>query len=342
MKKFLLVGVPVLVVVAILAVPAGIGWLVNDRAAAALEKRLPEGAAADWDRGWMRSALRLVAPEYRAELDFRHVPMSPPGWLSVNGRVIMNEPAAAVDVDGHITLGGELRLSLDAPRLDLPGPVAWQYRDPSVRFRTESGKATLAGSAAALLVHDALGNRLAFEQAELTVELVEGAGSAADQAVELLLSLDATRSDRPPSRVRVGIEHIDPGAAEAFVRSVSAWLQAEPGSTPAGVAAVGLASAWQQLAAKGLTLNLHELVLDGASDISGTWVPDERRYRLTGAADRETVLAWWAGITGLARRLAPEQARLEARAALEELAADGTIELAPEQVRLIVESSSSR
>lgn len=320
MKKLILILVLLTAVAVVLGLPAAVGWFVQDRISAVTSEQLPD-ARVEWDQGWFRSGVRIEDEAFDARLDFRHA--SPgTGWLSVDGLVNLVDMTAAIDIDARMSLGGTLSVNAQAPALDIPGPVTWQYDAPAVRVVAEQGGDTRAsGSAEGLLIVDGIGNRLAFAEPRLDVNLT----SESMQFASGRLSLTARRVGRAESRLVIGLSSISAVAAAELVQSLRQLADAEPDSTAARLGAIGAASAWQQLAAAGLTIELEELVLDGQAHLAGQWQPGTRTLALAGQGERATIIDWWSNITGLTGQLPPEEARSIARQGLEDLIAQGTV-----------------
>jgi len=332
MKKLIVILVLVTAATVALGLPAAIGWFVQKGISNTVEDRLPD-ARVEWDRGWFRSGVRIDDEDFNARLDFRHA--SPgAGWVSVDGLVNLIDLAAAVDIDARMSLGGTLTANAQAPALDISGPVTWRYDAPSLRIVAEQGgDTTLSGNAEGLLIVDGIGNRLAFAQPVLDFKLI----SESMQTASGRLSLTARRVGQAESRLVVNLASINATAVAELVQALRQLAGAEPDSTAAGLGAIGAASAWQQIAAAGLTVELEELVLDGQAQLSGRWVPEERQLTLNGQGDRATIVDWWSNIVGLARQIPPEEGRSVARQALEGLAAQGAISLGRRQVTVNLE-----
>ncbi|MGK7295763.1 MAG: hypothetical protein ACNS61_08055 [Candidatus Wenzhouxiangella sp. M2_3B_020] len=333
MKKTLLIAIPVVLAVIALGLPAAIGWLIQDQAGPRLAAQLDE-ASVEWDRGWFRSAMRIDDPDFRANVEFGHISVSPPGWLTIDGRVILEEPAATVDFEGRIGLGMAPVLHARAPELRIDGPVEWHYDGPVVDVRGGNNNLELTGSADTLLVADGLGNRLPFANPDLQVTV----DRSWTNEVSLALTLTASRAGLPESRLVLRMAPLAPGPLEQLVEGLIQLASTERDSATGGLAAVGVASAWQQLGEQGMIVELETLQLDGRLDLTGRWVPGERRFSLAGSGPRETVLAWLSSITGLTGSLRPDTARTAALTTLQDLAADGLVTIDGRTVRVDLDS----
>lgn len=309
-----------------LGLPAAIGWLVHDWIAAGVADRLP-GARLESDRGWFRSAATLEGGGLRARASFRHLPLDPPGWMVLDGRVVLDEPAVSIDARARLALNGALSLRAEAPALEMPGPVTWRYRAPKVAFAsTEENGFELDGSAESLLIVDGLGNRLAFDGATLSLTVDPAPDrSVTDQLVNARLEIEARRVGQPGSRLVLRLESVDLRAIEELAVALSQLASSEAESAGSRLAAIGLASAWQQLVSAGLVIALDELALDDRLALSGRWSPDEKRFSLTGEGARATTVDWWASITGLVEQVRPAKSRQSARRALDGLAEQGVV-----------------
>jgi len=330
MKKTILILALLAVVTVALGLPAAIGWFVHDRLSESLAENRPE-ATIDWDRGWFRSGLVIEEPDLRARLDFRHAPISPPGWIALDGLVTLKAPVAAIDLTARLAYDGSLSANAKAPALDVPGPVSWQYQDPRLRLvRRRDGGFELNGSAQRLLIVDGIGNRLTFAEPELKVRSTP----VSEDTASARLMLETRRLGQAQSRLAVKLDSIERAAFAELVDGLRQLAAAEFDSAAAGFGAIGAASAWQQMAAAGLQIEIEELVLDGQLSLSGQWRPGGNKFRLTGKGARATAQAWWSSVVGLAEQLPPEQARDAARRGLQELADQGLVELGRRELKV--------
>lgn len=334
MKKLILILAPLVALTVALGLPAAIGWLLHDGLSDTIGKNLP-AAGVEWDRGWFRSGVRIEDEDFRARLDFRHAPLGPPGWISVQGLVTLTAPAATIDMTARLALDGSLALAASAPTLDMPGPVTWQYRAPVVRLDAgREGDFEFHGSAESLLIVDGIGNRLSFVKPVLEAS----AQTASDRTSTARLTLETRRVGQAQSRLALDLASVDRAAFSELVEALRQLIGAQPDSTAAGLGAIGAASAWQQLVAGGLRIEVLELVLDNQLSLSGQWQPNDKSFSLTGEGARATVLEWWTNIVGLAGQLPPEQARIAARQGLQDLADGGAITIGRSRIDVNLQS----
>lgn len=335
MRRLLIITLALLVIAA-LAAPAAIGWLLHERVQPALEQRFP-GAGVDWQKGWWQSRIELDSPALTGRAGIRHLPLSPPGWLALDARLT---PAAgselrtaAVQVDGHLGITGTLTLRAASDVLELAGPVVWQYRGPRIELTARRDGVLRADALADwLLIHDRLGNQLAFTDGALEIDWTPGSGQTAD----LALSLTLQRDGEAPSRLTLKAASVDRDAFGQLLEFASQLGRAEPGSASAGMAALGLAGAWQQLRQGGLTVQLEALSVDGQGELTGRWQADRGAAApdLSGALPLKPTLDWTAQILGLATALSPGAARTAARDLLDSLIAEGRLRV--EDQRIVV------
>lgn len=337
MKRTLVVIALGAVLLVALAIPAGIGWLLERQAAERIQSRLP-GAELQWNRGWFRSGFALDAAEVEAAFDFRHLTLSPPGWLALDGRVVLAEPPASIHVEGHVSAGfaGELRAG--APSLTVGEAVVGRYRQPNLRLLAAENRLRALATAEALTLADGLGNRLRLDRIDAEARVEE----SGDGQVAIVVTASATRPGMPESRLDVRLSGADPNALEQLVQALTQLAGTEPGSTGAGLAALGLASAWQQLAARGASVELDALVLDGDFRLSGRWVPDKRVFSLEGGGSRETLTTWATALTGLAGGQSPARARAEIERTLRDAGARDGITVDDGQVRVTMDALPTR
>ncbi|PKL96850.1 MAG: hypothetical protein CVV18_00030 [Gammaproteobacteria bacterium HGW-Gammaproteobacteria-8] len=308
MKRILIVLL-FLLLLAALALPAAIGWLVQDRAGTALRERWPE-AEIDWQRGWTRSSIDVDVPGGRAQIKLRHLTVMPPGLLALDGRITLSEPLAAIELSGSVSPRLVLQLQLDAPSIALQTQAMWQWDAPKLRIEADrNGNLMLNLESRQLLVHDGLGNRLTL--AEFQLRLQNTAESDTHSGIEL--QLGATRLGAQPSGITLKAESVDREALAQLIEAGRELSNSEPDSATAGFAAIGALAAWQQLVAGGLSLELATLELDAAFELQGRWDPGTRRLRLLGGGPEATLLDWSAPLIGLQQSLTPDQADRLAR-----------------------------
>lgn len=334
MKKLVLILALLLALTVVLGLPAAIGRLLHNGLSDTISENLP-AAEVEWDRGWFRSGVRIEDKDFRARLDFRHAPLGPPGWISVQGLVTLTAPAATIDLTARLALDGSLALAASAPTLDMPGPVAWQYRAPIVRLDAgRDGEFEFHGAAESLLVVDGIGNRLSFVEPVLEAS----AQTASDRTSTARLTLETRRLGQQESRLALDLASVDRAAFGELVEALRQLSAAPPDSPAAGLGAIGAASAWQQLVAGGLRMEIEELVLDNQLSLSGQWQPNDKSFSLTGEGERATLLDWWTNIVGLAGQLPPEQARMAASQGLQDLAARGAITTGRDRISVNLQS----
>jgi hypothetical protein len=314
MKK-LLILIVVLCVATALALPAAIGWLVQDRAERSLRENWPD-AELQWQRGWIRSSVEIDAGAWRGRIELRQLPLSPPGLLALSGRITLSEPAAVIELKGSVSPGLALQLQLDTAAIAVQTQALWQWDAPRAVIDTgRDGRLALDLTAGRLNVHDALGNRITLEQPRLRLNVEP----ESEQSTSIELQFEASRLDQAPSRLALQAESVDREAMALLLDSGRELARSEPDSTAAGLAALGALGAWQQLVAGGLQMRLAPLELDPAFRLEGTWHPAERRLDLAGGGPEKTLLDWAEPIIGLQQQLSPAIARDLARSWLSEL-----------------------
>jgi hypothetical protein len=333
MKRTLLIGALLLMALLVVSVPAGIGWFIEDRARPALEQRLP-GAAIAWDRGWFRSGFAIEDADVDADLDFRHLPLSPPGWLAFDGRVLVTDPATAVDVQGHVSLGMEGEIEASAPTLDHGDRVRWQHGNPHLNLDGRDGRLRVTYRADTLVVEDSLANRLVLANPDGRVVTEE----SGERKLAVTIALEASRAGLAPSRALLRLDGVDAWALQQMVQAISQLVSEGRDGAVGGLATLGLASAWQQLVEGGLVLTLEQLALDGSLELAGRWSPSSRSFTLAGAGEQDALLAWWSTLAGLIGRLPPEQARAAARRSLADFVDQGLVSRTGTRLRVALES----
>jgi len=323
----LLISAATLLVALALGAPAGIGWLLHDRARPALAERLPD-AAIDWRQGWFRSRIELASDTLSGRAELRHLPLSPPGWLALDARLMpaADSPlrAAAMRLRGRISLDGDMALVAESDELSIPGPVSWQYRGPRVEIHHgRDGGGRLHAGADWLMIHDRLGNQLAFTESSLEAHWTPRSERFTDLRLELALQRDG----RDRSRLVLAAASVDREALGQLIAFGAQLGGAEPGSAAAGMAALGLAGAWQQLTQGRLRFDLETLSLDDRGNLTGRWQAGTGRAapELSGALPLDATLEWSAQILGLGSALTPADARRTARELLDTLVGDGQV-----------------
>lgn len=333
MNRVLLIAALIVVALLVVSVPAGIGWVIQNQAEPALEQRLP-GAVVEWKRGWFRSGLAIDDPDIDADFDIRHMSGSPPGWLAIDGRVVLTDPPTAIDIDGHVALGLSSEVAATAPSLTHGERVQWQHESPALRMVARDDTLRATGAGDTLVVADPLGNRLVLANPDVSI-LVEEVGGG---DVRITLTLEGSRSGRSGSRAVVRMDSVDPAALEQFVEGLAQLVSEGREGAAGGLAAVGLLSGWQQLGARGMVVTLDELSLDGSMSLQGRWAPGEQAFTLSGGGDRDALLAWWATLAGLIGGVSPAEARAAAERSLAEMIDGDAVAANGDRLRVSLES----
>lgn len=333
MKRILLIGALVLVALLVVSVPAGIGWLIQNQARPALEQRLP-GAAIEWRRGWFRSGVSIDDPDLDADIDFRHLTGSPPGWLAIDGRVLLADPATAIDLNGHVSLGLDGELDATAPQLRHGDRVRWQHENPALAIAARDDALRINASADTLRIDDPLGNRLVLANPDAGV----GVEESRVRKLAVALTLEGSRAGRQTSRAVVRMDGVDPNALQQLVQGIGQLVSGGTDGAVGGLAAIGLASAWQQLVEGGVALTLEELTLDGSLELAGRWTPAEESFSLDGGGDRDALLAWWSTLAGLIRGVPPAEARASAERTLADFIDRDLIAVDGDRLRVSLQS----
>lgn len=331
--KRVLILVLILLVAAALALPAAIGWLVQDRAEKALRENWPD-AGLRWQRGWIHSTVEIDTRTWRGRVELRQLPLSPPGLLALNGRITLSEPAAVVELKGMVSPALALRLQLDSAALAVQTQALWQWDAPRAIIETDRvGRLGLDLDAARLRMHDGLGNRITLEQPALRLDVAP----QSEQTTYLDLQFEATRLGQAQSSLALQAESVDREAMALLLESARELSRTEPDSAGAGLAAIGALGAWQQLVAGGLQIRLDPLELESAFRLQGQWYPAGRRLELAGGGAEATLLDWAEPLIGLQQQLTPAMARERAREWLSALPAQDGIRHDAGQLQIDIE-----
>ena len=332
MKRLLVVFVLLLVVCA-LALPAVVGLQVEQRTAEALMERWPD-AQLQWDRGWLRSQAGLAAPGWRGRFDLRHPAFGPASVLQLDGRITLDRPAVPVEVDARLDPSMRLSATLEAPALDLQTQASWRIEQPRLQIDADRhGGRSIDLQSRGILVHDGLGNRLNLDEVRLQLQAVpiDGERSRID------LELQAARLGHRPSRLKMSAGPVDNEALQQLIEAARALAEAEPDSAMAGVAAIGALSAWQQLVAAGLEVEILPSTLDQDFELAGHWHPAQRRLQLAGGGQEATLLEWLAPVYGLQLSLNASDARLRAAEAVNALIRQAGVERSGAALRIAID-----
>ncbi|MDT8437874.1 MAG: hypothetical protein RQ729_02555 [Wenzhouxiangellaceae bacterium] len=293
--------------VAFAALPALVGVLTQSRVQSALAERWPEVEQV-WQRGWRQSRLVLRHDQLEAEIELEHLPLSPPGWLALRGRVRIESPPARVDLTGRLGLTGRFELNGRSDALVLPGPPQWRYHQPGLRVTGDIGQ-TLAIElrSSTLDIADSAGNRLALTDTVLQLTVRQ----AQQGPLDLELGLQLTRAGQAESRLQLALAGLDHDALIATIEAVRNLSTTEVGSAAHRLAQLSVLGALQQLADAGLAVLLEPLLLDGRVRVHGHWQPGQPP-QITGGGPPATLHTWLAAIVGLHNGLAANEAHARA------------------------------
>lgn len=328
MKKFVMVLV-FLLLLALTAAPAAVGWLLHERLAQWADENSGQ-VQVNQQRGWRRSSAHLAGDGYALELRFRHLTLKPASLLAFAGMGRLDTVEATFDLHGHVTGNGTLHVEAAASALEWPGDVVWRYQEPRLHLVISPGGDAAVGARASSAVGlDGLGNQLLLEQARLDFCL-QTEGSSADAS----LDVQAQRMARPDSRLQLSLTGVDREAAGEALAQLRLLLAARPESPAQAMALIGVLNGWQQMVERGLRLEQAVLQLDGDFQVEAAWQPGEKGFRLSGGGSRRALADWWAGIHGLSQQVPPGTARREIDLRLQELADQDWLHLERDRIEL--------
>lgn len=320
----------------VLLIPGLLGRVVHDQTSTWLAESWPE-ATVRWQRGWFASRVEAADRDAHLVLEARHTVFDPAGPLSAEGTLTLARPETRVALDGRLTWSMDTELSARAPSLRANETIAVeadQLRGDLRRSR--DGALDLRLAATRLDLDGPPDAQLALRDSILTLT------SNGTDPGTLLFDLSATQPGRPSSRLSIRAEQIDPELGQVLLDALAVAIETPPGSASASIAWLGVASAWEQLARAGLTIELEPLALNGQLRIDGRWTPAEGPPAWTGGGSRQAIEDWLVPILGLARAEPADRLRDELEFQLEGLADQGMLLRDADRFELPPRSAAAR
>ncbi|GAB4173927.1 MAG: hypothetical protein Kow0020_09280 [Wenzhouxiangellaceae bacterium] len=327
MKKLLLTLLGLIFALA-LAAPAAVGWLAEQRLREWIDEQtgwsLPE-----WQRGWLRSSAELAAADWQARLQFRHTPLSPPGWLEVQGLVRLQDPPMVVDLLGRIDPALNTELTAYSPVLEFQTQAVWHIGSPRLALRRErDGLLRGVLSMNSFVVADGLGNQLMPFSPEVRFELHEN-----DGLHNLRISTQADHSEGGHLELRLALLNLDPDSAAALWTQLRALAEAQAAADESGtrLARLGIATALAQLASQGVYAELQLQIEDPVPSespfgLQAHYDGQQRLWRVQAEGSERLIADWLVPMIGLQHALTPAQAAAWLENQLAQLVSAGLLE----------------
>lgn len=336
MKRLLTVLLLLLIALTICA-PGIVGWIAHQRINESLAENWPD-ARVRWDRGWLESRVQASDDRTHIDIDLDHVPFDLSGWLIATGTLNLAEPETRFDLAGRLGWLGDVLVNVGSDAIALGGPLETELAGLQLRLTlnpTGTFDATLSGDRLSMRADNGPGDRelVVFGAPELTIDW-----SGTDPATAGL-GLTARRTGHGQSRLDLSVRSIERAQMNELVTSLAGAAGAEPGSTRARFGMIGAASAWQQLVAQGIELQLESLELDGQARFDGRWAPRESALRIDGEGAIDPVIEWWATIAALSSGRAIAPVTDDVRGAIDTMGSEPWLTLSQDRFRVDFDST---
>ncbi len=271
--KRLLIIVSVLLVIWLLLLPGLVGVYLRGALPLWLEEAndgMAPPPVVDYRIGWFGSRLEAqTADGLEVRIQARHLPPGRAAWLSLDGELqapISDQPIA---LRGQIGLAGASDFQLDAAALRLDEPFPLQVQSGQLALR-RSGTSLLSLSLQEPVFGDPTRQPLSYPLTEARLEW----RALADDKGDLQMALAAGDGGPDDLRLLLSARSVALAPAAELLAAQQQLQAAEPDSFDQRMALLGLAGAWQQLAAAGLVIELEALDLGAESRIEGRWQTD--------------------------------------------------------------------
>lgn len=277
----------------LLPAPWVVGKLVESWVTTGLGELHP-GADYRYSRSWRRSRLEVRLADGSMLLAHgRHAPLFPPGLATFDGMLLPAGQPAPLQFAGRVGLGGGLTLSGEMDALD------WITDDVSVsaenlELAVVSGRIHRLGLNAASLTAAAIGREPVDGPLALEDAVLDLVWRASDNRGKLAASLTVRRPGQPPSELDFILEEIGLEPLRLLIETILAWDDYRHDNLNRDMALLTVASAWQDIRQRGLTLELSVLELDGDFNLGGRWRFDRAHdaNRIEGQGSRAALEAW--------------------------------------------------
>lgn len=311
MKKVLIIGLILVAAIWLLVMPALVGLSLRERVPMWLEDgALPPQS--EYRPGLFSSHLKLAdGGLVQGRIQARHLPFPGSAWIDLTGTLTTGHHNDRLDLIGRFGVSGAMDLRLTSPELsfsDQPHIQTGQTRISLDRNRRGSTRVDL--DLADLRLADAHGNDLTFTRAEGEIHWRQRGEAPASLAAQITL----TGSRHGDLRLTFDAAPIDMQALSEMSSGIDQLRRARPDSLEQTLAMLTIGGAWQQLAAAGLTITVHEIGFDDRASFQGQWQTTNPQPEISGEGGIEALLDWFGPIIGLARSIDSQRAEQEARA----------------------------
>ncbi len=284
----------------LLLLPGAVGLFLKERAPGWLDSE-ERDLRQEYVPGWFTSRLQASDGEgYWVQLRNRHFPPLRRGLFRTRGELVTPFSGQPLTLDGHFSLNGETRLEIGGTELTLSADPAVQASTANIKaHRNRRGATHIDLDLADFDLHDMLGNRLNYDSAEGLVSWRQRGNGLATAGLQL--SFIGPRD----MRLTLEAESVNMAALGELRDGFNQLRNAAPDSVDQRLAALTIASAWQQIDASGLHVTLHEFGLGTDTRFQGHFASGQRQPNITGSGRIAALIESLAPLVGMIRGVDP-------------------------------------
>jgi len=243
--------------------------------------------------GWLNShAFYQPDASMALHLTARHFPPLKPGWAALAGELNSPFTPEGAEIWAHLGLTGSWHLSAHAETFEANPDSSLMARDLTLNVAQIPGQPASMTVSAAELVLPA--------QPEPLLDLRVRGMKRKTSEDTLRLGLDIHARDDLLGHAQLTLQAgpLSPDHLETLMQALNQLATSEPGSVSENLAMLSLASVWQQMASKGLTIELEALRFGEATFFEGLWAIAEPEPELSGAGDIQALNRWLNRLVG--------------------------------------------
>lgn len=300
MKKTLIIGLIVIGSAWLLLLPGAVGLFLKDRAPGWLDSE-ERDLHQEYVPGWFTSRLQASDGEgYWVQLHNRHFPPLRRGMFRTRGELVTPFSGQPLSLDGRLSLNGETRLEIAGSELTLLAEPAVLAGSANIQAnRNRRGATHIDLELADLDLHDVFGNRLNYDLTEGLVSWRQRGNGLASAGLQL--SFVGPRD----MRLTLEAESLNMAALGELRDGFDQLRNAPPDSVDQRLAALTIASAWQQIDASGLHVTLHEFGLGADTRFHGHFASGQRQPDITGSGRIAALIEGLSPLVGMIRGVDP-------------------------------------
>lgn len=287
----------------------------------------PDADSAQFSPGWFQSRLRWSSADgIDLDLRARHAPPLRAGLVRIEGFISSPITPEAARVRAHVGLTGGWHFGAAIAEVTDPGSLAIEARDVTLNLTQSTGQPITLILSAAQLGRAEPGLATTPGTSLGPARLMARQHQDDDGLRHLGIDLNLSSPALGVAALTLSAGPADPLVLNELFGGLVQWAGSEPNSLGQRLALLGVASAWQQLAASGLVIRIERLELGEHTRIMARWVTQQPLPQFEGGGRSDELLAWSVALARLAGQPADQTERV-AQAWLLTLAQNGWLRL---------------